>query len=137
MDLTPVVTSVGGTSLAWLASSHGAGNGRTRTLDLSKFTSGTHYDATTKVIPSGIALGKVTATGLYAPWTSGATDGTQVLDSFLLGSHRALRADGSTPTVIAAAVLVHAIIRPSLLPVVAQRTITAATATTGLFSYQD
>jgi hypothetical protein len=137
MDLTPVVTSVGGTSLAWLGSSHGAGDGRTRTIDVSKLVSGTHYDAVTKVVPSGIALGKITATGLYAPWTSGATDGTQILDSFLLDSHSLLRQDGSLSTVIGVAALVHAIIRPSLLPVAAQRTITSATATTGLFSYQD
>lgn len=138
MDLTIIGRSVGGSSLTWLASDHGASAGQTRTLDISKFTSGTHYDATTKVIPSGVALAVVTATGLYGPYDTGASDGRQLkLDSYLLTDQSLLQVDGSVSTRVGAAVTVHALIHQTLLPVTAQRTIVAAAATTGLFSYQD
>jgi hypothetical protein len=95
MDLTTLVTYRGGVDYTWLASGHGTGNALSRTIDVSKLTAGTHYDANTKVVPGGLVLGKVTATGLYAPWTSGASDGTQNIDSILLDPVSLLLPNGS------------------------------------------
>ena len=44
------------------------------TLDVSAFNAA-HYP--NGYIPSGTVLGKITATGLYGPYTTGASDGTQ------------------------------------------------------------
>jgi hypothetical protein len=51
------------------------------TLDYSAFTEATHYPD--GYFKSGIALGKITATGLYAPYVTAAVDGTGVLAGFL------------------------------------------------------
>ncbi|MFC8008666.1 hypothetical protein [Streptomyces cinereoruber] len=58
----------------WLASLVGTNDTNTITLDLSKFTAGVHYEAGTpwqprNTLKSGIALGKITASGLYAPYS--------------------------------------------------------------------
>lgn len=69
----------------WLASLVGVQDTNTITLDLSKFTAGVHYVAATNpllqsrnVMKSGIPLGKVTASGLYAPY-SGPTSEVQTV----------------------------------------------------------
>lgn len=69
----------------WLASLVGVQDTNSITLDLTKFTSGTHYSASTSpflqgrnVMKSGIPLGKVTASGLYAPY-GGPTSETQTV----------------------------------------------------------
>lgn len=51
------------------------------TLDISAFTAGTHYP--NGFIPSGTNLGKITATGLYGPYSDAAVDGRQVLAGHL------------------------------------------------------
>ncbi|MFM9596082.1 head decoration protein [Streptomyces scabiei] len=73
----------------WLASLDGVHEAQTITVDTSKLTSGTHYTAGTlnqprNIIKSGIPLGKITASGLYAPYNSAASDGTQMLAGFLV-----------------------------------------------------
>lgn len=135
MDLTPTVVSRGGTDLTWLRSDHGISSGLVRTLDITKFTSGVHYDATTKVLKSGIGLAIVTATSLYGPYDTTAADGRQlVLDSFMLFEEGLLLPDGALSAKVAVAVTRHAIINQPLLPIVAQRLAGAsnvAAATTG------
>ena len=75
----------------WLASLVGVQDTNTITLDLAKFTANTHYVTSANpalqgrnVMKSGIPLGKVTSSGLYAPFKSDATDGTQNLAGFLV-----------------------------------------------------
>lgn len=60
----------------WLASLVGVQDTNTITLDLTKFTEGSHYVRSANpalqgrnVMKSGIPLGKVTASGLYAPYS--------------------------------------------------------------------
>lgn len=60
----------------WLASLVGVQDTNTITLDLTKFSEGTHYVTSANpmlqgrnVMKSGIPLGKVTASGLYAPYS--------------------------------------------------------------------
>lgn len=67
----------------WLASLVGTNDGNTITLDLSKFTEGVHYTAGNllqgrNVLKSGLPLGKLTASGLYAPY-SGPTSEVQTV----------------------------------------------------------
>ncbi|WP_280429137.1 head decoration protein [Nocardia brasiliensis] len=69
-----------GENRSWLLSKHGTGPGDTPsvTLDVSKFTKATHFPE--DYLPSGIVLGRVTATGLYGPYTPGATGGNAGLE---------------------------------------------------------
>lgn len=55
----------------WRASKHGQDAAQPGTLDLTKFTSGTHYNIgsrTDNVIPSGIAVQFNGTSGMYEPW---------------------------------------------------------------------
>ncbi|MFJ3699501.1 hypothetical protein ACIPW9_36155 [Streptomyces sp. NPDC090052] len=69
----------------WLASLVGVQDTNTITLDLTKFSAGTHYVVSANpllqgrtVMKSGIPLGKVTASGLYAPY-AGTTSEVQTV----------------------------------------------------------
>jgi Bacteriophage lambda head decoration protein D len=65
----------------WLAVREGTTTCRPVTLNLALFDGTKH--ATKGFIPSGTALGKVTADGLYGPYASGASDGRETAE-FLL-----------------------------------------------------
>lgn len=74
---------------SWLLSQHGTDPGTTPsiTLDVSAFTAGVHYP--NGYIPSGTALARITATGLYGPYTVSnevqtVTEGGSGLTSFTL-----------------------------------------------------
>lgn len=58
----------------WLASAHGTDVCDPITLDGDAFLA-TFPDG---VVPSGVVLGRVTATGLYVPYANGAADGSEV-----------------------------------------------------------
>lgn len=75
------------------------------TLDISKFTQATHFP--NGFIPSGTVLGKVTATGLYGPYTSGASDGTQTAAAILYSSCRAVYLDGTLATKVGSGGVVY------------------------------
>lgn len=64
---------------SWLGSAHGTTECDTITLDGSAFLA-TWADG---IVPSGVVLGKITATGLYAPYDNGAADGTEVAAGIL------------------------------------------------------
>lgn len=66
----------------WLGSAHGTDMARSVTLDTSTFTAGTHYP--NGYFPSGLPLGRITATGKYGPYNNAAADGTETLVGFLL-----------------------------------------------------
>ncbi|KQQ22538.1 hypothetical protein ASF48_04970 [Rathayibacter sp. Leaf299] len=135
MDLSITSTSTGGSDKTWLASDHGLSNALPRTLDVTKFVSGVHYDAATKVLKSGIAIAKITAGGLYGPYDTTATDGRQTAyDSFTAVEVPLLLANGATSAKVAVAVVRHAIINTPALPVAAQRAGGASDVTTGATS---
>ncbi|MEU9849251.1 head decoration protein [Streptomyces sp. NPDC047985] len=102
----------------WLRNLHGSGMNATITLDVSKFTSGTHYLPATPqqpyaVFKSGLPLGKVTASGLYAPYKSDATDGTEILTGLLATDTHFNPAS----TKVGGALLVHGDVDIAKLPV--------------------
>ncbi|NUV54564.1 head decoration protein [Streptomyces coelicolor] len=87
MDIQPTTTEVTTTaSRPWLLSTYGTETNKTITLDLAQFGEGTYTEAANgvpNVIPSGTPLGKVTASGLYGPYDSAASDGTQTFAGLL------------------------------------------------------
>lgn len=100
---------------SWLGSAHGTDMGRSITLKTSAFTAGTHYP--NGYFPSGLPLGRYTSggnTGLYGPYTAGASDGTQNLAGFLLCS---LDAPTVNTTNVAGALLEHGRVIVSKLPI--------------------
>ena len=112
MQLAQTVESFGQDDQSWLGSEHGTSNARSITLDVSKFTANTHYP--NGYLVSGIALGKVTASGKYGPYDDTASDGRQTLDGFLLTAQKA-------PTVntvpVLAPMLDHGKVKSARLPI--------------------
>lgn len=82
MDLSVKSEAWGGDDQSWLGAAHGQDMGRSVTLDTSAFTAGTHYPD--GYVRSGTPLGRITASGLYAPYNAAGVDGTETLAGFLL-----------------------------------------------------
>ena len=76
--------TVVGEDRSWCATKRGWDTCRSITLDVSTFTDADNIDG--RVIYSGIALGQITATGLYAPYDPDASDGTETGVGFLFTS---------------------------------------------------
>jgi hypothetical protein len=74
-------TTYGGSDHSWLGSQHGTTTNRPVTLDLSKFDFAT--DFTSGMIPSGVVLGKISASGLYGPYDDALSTGVEVAKGFL------------------------------------------------------
>ncbi|WP_262391504.1 head decoration protein [Nocardiopsis sp. CNR-923] len=87
MDLTVRTEGFAQDDQSWLGSAHGTNMARSITLDTSMFTAGTHYPD--GYFPSGLALGRITASGLYGPYDDGAIDGRETLSGFLFTATRA------------------------------------------------
>jgi Bacteriophage lambda head decoration protein D len=87
VDLTIRKETLKPADQSWLASAHGTNTGRSITLDKSAFTAGTHYPD--GFFRSGIPLGRITASGKYAPYNNAASDGTEVLAGFLFDAPKA------------------------------------------------
>lgn len=101
----------------WLRSNYGMGAQLGVSIDVALLKSGTHYDADTGVIPAGLPLGKVTATGKYGPYDPLAADGREVLSGFLTGPEQLTRNfSGVTAKTVQAAQRVVGIIDPEFVP---------------------
>lgn len=112
MDLTTRTTSYGTDRQDWLGSEHGTSMCRPVTLDTSAFTAGTHYPD--GFIRSGTPLGKITATGLYAPYNNALSNGQEVLAGFLFTDVK----PGSPDTVdVQGALYEHGRVVEALLPI--------------------
>lgn len=97
------------------------------TLDVSKFTQGTHYPA--GYIKSGTVLGKVTATGKYGPYDKNATDGREVAAGLLWDSTTV------TGTEEAAPIWLFGFVKESKLPANHGLDATAKTALAAWFKF--
>jgi hypothetical protein len=73
MDLSVVTTANEGSDYSWLRSRAGAIGAIPGTIDVTKLTAGTHYDAY-GVIPGGLALTLNPASGLYEPWAASTSE---------------------------------------------------------------
>lgn len=72
MDLSQKSVSYAQDRRDWLGSQHGTDAPRSISLDVSKFTANTHYPD--GFLKSGIALGKIAATGLYGPYAGRSSE---------------------------------------------------------------
>lgn len=113
-DIAVATTSYQVEKRSWLLGPHGTEPGATPsiTLDVSAFTAATHYPD--GYIRSGIILGKITATGLYAPYVDAAVDGTGVAAGILFSSVKVPNTAILTRDV-GAALLVHGFVSESKL----------------------
>lgn len=127
MDLSLRTDHFDSDDASWLGSSHGTDAGRSITLDVSTFTEATHYPD--GYFPSGLPLGRITASGLYGPYDSEAVDGRATLAGFLL-------APVDTPTGsgdVIGALLDHGRVKVNRLPVAFDPATVADNATTIVF----
>lgn len=101
---------------SWLLGPHGTEPGTTPTitLDVSSFTAATHYP--NGYLLSGIVLGRITATGLYAPYVDAAVDGTGTAAGLLFSSVKVPNTAVLTIDV-AGALLVHGFVAQNKLPI--------------------
>jgi hypothetical protein len=125
---------------SWLHARHGQEVAVPGQLNASLFTADTHYPttgATAYIIPSGVAVGRVTATGRYGPYDSTAVDGRAVLAGYINddeGVELIQPVSGAKPTF---ALLKHGVIKASKLPITAQRTAVLTANSTGSFIYSE
>ncbi len=112
MNLAPIVETWQQDDQSWLASEHGTSSAKSITLDVSTFTAGTHYP--TGHLPSGLVLGKITASGLYGPYDDAAADGRQTAVGFLFC---AIKAPSVNTVRVSGALLWHGAVIKSLLPI--------------------
>lgn len=113
----------------WRTSAHGESSARPGQLDPALVTAAFQVDG---LAPSGLALGQVTASKLYGPYDSTAVDGREVLAGYLSDNEGVAVTAGSKPTI---AVLVHSIIKASVLPIAAQREAVLTATASGSFTY--
>lgn len=97
-----------GEDRTWLDTMSGWDTARSVTLDISTFTEAESVDG--RVIHSGIALGKVTSGGLYAPYDPDASDGTEVATGFLFTSVQIDDADVALASNVGAAMIWEGIV---------------------------
>jgi hypothetical protein len=77
MDLKVRSQTWTGASYEWLKSAMGTEHMQTVTLDLDTFDFATTF--TDKVLPSGLVLGKITASGKYGPYKDAGTNEVQTI----------------------------------------------------------
>lgn len=125
----------------WRWSSHGEDSARPGQLDPTAFTAGTHYNIggkTDNVIPSGVAVAKL-ASGLYGPYDAAAGEDESDPQRTLAGyvNDNAGVSLGASPSTAKPtfALLVHGIVKASLLPIAAQRSTVVTADSTGSFTY--
>lgn len=95
---------------SWLRGPHGTepGANASITLDIPAFA-GLHPNG---FVPSGIVLGKITASGKYGPYDPAGLDGTETAAGLLFGSLTV--EDGAT--VVGGALVNHAYVNAAKLP---------------------
>ncbi len=82
---------------SWLGSAHGTDATESITLDLALFVAATHYP--NGYVPSGLCLGKVTATGLYGPYGASPSE-VQTITVDATGGTFTITFDGETTAAI-------------------------------------
>lgn len=74
-------TRYGGGDHRWMGDLHGLSTPEPGTLDGDLFPAGTFPDG---LVPSGVQLGRVTASGLFGPYDNAAVDGREVARGHLI-----------------------------------------------------
>jgi len=113
-DISLQTTSYQVSDMRWLLSPHGTDYTPGATLDISKFTAGTHYP--NGYIPAGTVVGRVTASGKVGPYDPAASDGRQTAVGITFADCRVIRQNGTTATNVGTGLLVHGIVSAGKLP---------------------
>jgi hypothetical protein len=103
---------VPGSNHTWLASAHATDTGDTVTVDLSTFDPTLHYPA--GIIPSGMPVGKITASGNVGRYDPAAGDGREVMIGHLF-QDVAVNADNAEGYALGS-LLRHCQVREARLP---------------------
>jgi hypothetical protein len=111
MDLTVREETFEVENRTWLASEHGFEVGPSITLDISAFTEADHYPD--GHLPSGVVLGKISASGFYGPYDDAATDGREVAAGLLKTSTSVRNSSND----LGGALLVHGFVVEDNLPI--------------------
>lgn len=119
--------TIGSGDMSWLGSTHGIGNARTVTIDISAFTANTHYP--NGYIPSGTPIAVVSGVAVPYDVTTGTTTGAGILAGFILTDQKVV---GTTD--FAAPVLDHGRVVVAKVPYASfAKPLTAKDATTVVF----
>jgi hypothetical protein len=111
MNLTPSIETFGGDFQGWQDSAHGQDAAISGTVAVATgFVAGTHYP--TGTLPSGTAVGKITASGKYGRYDDTATDGRQTLVGLTLTAQKVV---GTGDIIVP--ILTHGRVNNALLPV--------------------
>jgi len=99
------------------ASGAGLTGGSSPAAAVSTGTGGANAHYVNGYIPSGTAIGLVSATGLFGPYDDGASDGRQTCYGFTYGDVRAIRQNGTTASKVGTGAVVYdAVVSVSKLP---------------------
>ncbi|GAA3018299.1 head decoration protein [Streptomyces fulvorobeus] len=115
MNLGLVTESFSQDKRDWLQGAHGTDIVPSVTLDVTKFTAGTHYPD--GYIKSGIPLGRITTGQKVGPYDDAATDGRQTCIGFLYTGVEVVTKRGAVLSSAVGSMLVHCAVKESKLPV--------------------
>lgn len=114
----------------WLAGDSSAfATAQSSTLQVTALTSGTHYDAVTKVVPAGLVLSK--SGSYFIPYVAG----TGIKIAGITGHPIELLTNGVLATTVIFDRIVEGVIIPANLPVAAHRTINDADPSVCTFAF--
>jgi hypothetical protein len=99
---------------SWLVGLHGTEYTPTVLLDVSAFTAATHYP--NGYLLSGIVLGKITATGLYAPYNDSLATGVEVAAGILFSDEKVPDLSDTTKD-CSGAILLHGFVKATKLSI--------------------
>lgn len=109
--------SLAHTNVAQMTATSSLTGGSSPAVGVSTGTGGVNAHYLNGYIPSGTAIGLVTATGLFGPYDDGASDGRQVAYGFTYGDVRAIRQNGSVASKVGTGAVVYdAVVSVSKLP---------------------
>lgn len=105
------------TDVAQMTATSSLTGGTTPAVAVTTATAGATAHYPNGYIPSGCAIGKVTATGLFGPYDDTAADGRQVAYGFTYGDVRAVRQNGTIAAKVGTGAVVYdAAVAASKLP---------------------
>ncbi len=105
------------TNVAAMTASAASLTGGSPSIAVATGTGGANAHYLNGYIPSGTAIGLVTASGLFGPYDDGASDGRQTCYGFTYGDVRAIRQNGTTASKVGTGAVVYdAAVSVSKLP---------------------
>ena len=109
--------SLAHTNVAQMTATSSLTGGTSPNVSVSTGTGGANAHYLNGYIPSGTAIGLVTATGLFGPYDDTASDGRQTCYGFTYGDVRAIRQNGTVASKVGTGAVVYdAVVSVSKLP---------------------